>query len=34
MRERVAVYGGKLVAEPTGSGFHVLARIPTEEAAS
>lgn len=34
MRERVAVYGGELVAEPTGSGFRVLARIPTEEAAS
>ena len=34
MRERVAVYGGVLVAEPTGSGFRVLARIPTEEAAS
>jgi signal transduction histidine kinase len=34
MQERVAVYGGKLVAEPTGSGFHVLARIPTEEAAA
>jgi len=34
MRERVAVYGGKLVAEPTASGFRVLARIPTEQAAS
>jgi signal transduction histidine kinase len=34
MRERVAVYGGKLVAEPTASGFRVLARIPTGEAAS
>jgi len=33
MRERVAVYGGKLVAEPTPSGFRVLARIPTEQAA-
>jgi signal transduction histidine kinase len=34
MRERVTVYGGKLVAEPTASGFRVLARIPTEQAAS
>jgi signal transduction histidine kinase len=34
MRERVAVYGGKLVAEPTASGFRVLARIPTGQAAS
>jgi signal transduction histidine kinase len=34
MRERVAVYGGKLVAEPTAAGFRVLARIPTEQAAS
>jgi signal transduction histidine kinase len=34
MRERVAVYGGKLVAEPTASGFRVLARIPTGKAAS
>jgi len=34
MRERVAVYGGRLVAEPTASGFRVLARIPTERAAS
>jgi signal transduction histidine kinase len=34
MRERVAVYGGKLVAEPTPSGFRVLARIPTQEVAS
>jgi signal transduction histidine kinase len=34
MRERAAVYGGKLVAEPTASGFRVLARIPTEQAAS
>jgi len=34
MRERVAVYGGELVAEATASGFRVLARIPTEQAAS
>jgi signal transduction histidine kinase len=34
MRERVAVYGGKLLAEPTASGFRVLARIPTEQAVS
>jgi signal transduction histidine kinase len=34
MRERVAVYGGKLLAGPTASGFRVLARIPTEQAAS
>lgn len=34
MRERTAVYGGKLVAEPTALGFRVLARLPTEEGAS
>jgi signal transduction histidine kinase len=34
MRERVAVYGGTLTAGPTASGFRVLARIPTEQAAS
>jgi signal transduction histidine kinase len=34
MRERVALYGGKLVAEPTASGFRVLASIPTGQAAS
>jgi signal transduction histidine kinase len=34
MRERTAVYGGRLVAEPTASGFRVLARIPTEQAVS
>jgi signal transduction histidine kinase len=34
MRERVTVYGGKLVTGPTASGFRVLARIPTEQAAS
>jgi len=34
MRERVAVYGGRLVAEPIASGFRVLACIPTERAAS
>jgi hypothetical protein len=33
MAERVAVYGGKLVAEPTASGFRVVAHIPIEEAA-
>jgi hypothetical protein len=31
MRERVAVYGGKLVAEPTATGFRVVAHISTEE---
>ena len=34
MRERVALYGGKLQAEPTPTGFHVLARIPTGQAAT
>jgi signal transduction histidine kinase len=34
MRERAAVYGGELLAEPTASGFRVLARIPTGQAAS
>jgi signal transduction histidine kinase len=34
MRERAAVYGGRLVAEPTTSGFRVLARIPTGQAVS
>lgn len=34
MRERAAVYGGTLLAERTISGFRVLARIPTERAAS
>ena len=34
MRERAAVYGGRLVAEPTASGFRVLARIPTGQAVS
>jgi len=34
MRERAAVYGGTLAAEPTASGFRVHARIPTEQAAS
>ena len=29
MRERVALYGGTLVAAPTTTGFRVLARIPT-----
>jgi signal transduction histidine kinase len=32
MRERVAAYGGTLVAEPTPRGFRVLARIPVDEA--
>ncbi|MGH3226272.1 MAG: sensor histidine kinase [Streptosporangiaceae bacterium] len=32
MRERVAAYGGTLVAEPTPRGFRVLARIPADEA--
>jgi signal transduction histidine kinase len=30
MRERVAAFGGWLVAEPLASGFHVLAEIPVE----
>jgi signal transduction histidine kinase len=34
MRERVALYGGHLVAEPTPSGFRILARIPTDEVAT
>ena len=34
MRERAAVYGGRLVAEPTASGFRVHARIPTGQAVS
>jgi signal transduction histidine kinase len=34
MRERVAVYGGRLQAEPTPTGFHVLACIPTAQAAT
>jgi signal transduction histidine kinase len=34
MRERVAVYGGEMVAGPTASGFRVLAHIPTEQAGS
>ncbi|HEV2253786.1 MAG TPA: histidine kinase [Streptosporangiaceae bacterium] len=34
MRERATVYGGKLVAEPTASGFRVLARIPTGQVLS
>ncbi len=33
MRERVAAFGGRLVAEPlAGRGFHVLAEIPVEAA--
>jgi signal transduction histidine kinase len=31
MHERVALYGGKLRAEPTPTGFHVFARIPTSQ---
>ena len=34
MRERAAVYGGRLVAGPTATGFRVLARIPTTQAVS
>jgi signal transduction histidine kinase len=34
MRERATLYGGQLLAEPTPSGFRVLARIPTDEAGS
>lgn len=30
MRERVMAFGGTLVAEPRGNGFHVEARIPME----
>jgi signal transduction histidine kinase len=33
MRERVALYGGTLQTEPTPTGFHVLARIPTARVA-
>ncbi|MCU1429925.1 MAG: histidine kinase [Actinomycetia bacterium] len=32
MRERVALYGGRLSAERTGRGFRVVARLPTSEA--
>jgi signal transduction histidine kinase len=34
MRERAAVYGGRLIAEPTDNGFRVQARIPTGQAIS
>ena len=34
MRERVALYGGNLEAERTPTGFRVLARIPSGEAAT
>jgi signal transduction histidine kinase len=31
MRERVALYGGELVTEPTRTGYRVLARLPLDE---
>jgi signal transduction histidine kinase len=31
MRERIGAFGGWLVAEPFGGGFHVLAEIPIED---
>jgi signal transduction histidine kinase len=31
MRERVALYGGELVTEPTRSGYRVLARLPLDD---
>jgi signal transduction histidine kinase len=34
MHERVALYGGNLRAEPTPTGFHVLAGIPTGRGAT
>jgi signal transduction histidine kinase len=34
MRERVALYGGKLQAEPTPTGFQVVAGIPTGRGAT
>jgi signal transduction histidine kinase len=34
MRERVALYGGNLQAEPTSTGFRVLARIPSSRGAT
>ncbi len=32
MRERVALFGGRLAAGPMGGGFRVVARFPTEDA--
>ena len=31
MRERIGAFGGWLVAEPLGGGFHVLAEVPIED---
>ena len=31
MRERIGAFGGWLVAEPSGGGFHVLAEVPIED---
>jgi hypothetical protein len=32
MRERIAAFGGRLVAEPLARGFRVLAEVPIEDA--